>query len=67
MTDGYKPIVDERWRGTHHPYWSARCVCKHPRREHNAKCCMMGGCYCNEFRLEPLLTESGQLLPHSYA
>lgn len=67
MTNGYKPEEDKRWRNKDHPYWNARCICQHPRREHDTHCCMMAGCECKRFRLEPLAAESGSPLPKSYA
>lgn len=67
MTNGYKPEEDKRWRGKDHPYWNARCVCTHPRREHEHGCMMAGCGDCKRFRLEPLAAESGSPLPHSYA
>ena len=67
MTDDYKPVVDERWRGKDHPYWNARCTCGHPRREHSLMGCWMAGCYCKLFVCIDFDSGSGPVLPNSYA
>lgn len=67
MTDGYQPPVDKRRVNTDLPYWNAKCICGHPRREHQDRCCLMAGCDCRKFVVYYDDPSFRHELPFSYA